>query len=125
MAAKPAARLNDNHTCPMVTGSVPHVGGPVLAPGKPTVLIEGQPAARKDDVCVCAAGGPDAISQGSATVFIGGKAAARLGDMTNHGGVIVSGAAKTFIGDGKGAPDPLRGCLAGASSSGAATISMA
>ena len=33
----PAARLTDMHVCPMVTGVVPHVGGPILAPGAPTV----------------------------------------------------------------------------------------
>ena len=35
----PAARLTDMHTCPMVTGVVPHVGGPILPPCEPTVLI--------------------------------------------------------------------------------------
>ena len=29
----PAARVGDMHVCPMVTGVVPHVGGPVLPPG--------------------------------------------------------------------------------------------
>jgi hypothetical protein len=28
------------HVCPMVTGVVPHVGGPILPPGAPTVLID-------------------------------------------------------------------------------------
>lgn len=35
----PAARLTDVHTRPMVTGVVPHVGGAILAPGCPTVII--------------------------------------------------------------------------------------
>jgi hypothetical protein len=32
----PAARVTDMHVCPMVTGIVPHVGGPILPPGCPT-----------------------------------------------------------------------------------------
>ncbi len=56
-----AARAGDMHLCPMVTGIVPHVGGPILPPGCPIVIIGGMPAAR-------------------------------LGDMTAHGGAIVLGA---------------------------------
>ena len=43
----PAARAGDMHVCPMVTGVVPHVGGPALPPGEPTVLIGGMPALRR------------------------------------------------------------------------------
>lgn len=93
----PAARLTDMHTCPMVTGIVPHVGGPVIGPGAPTVLIAGIPAAVVGDSCTCV-GPPDSIAQGSATVMIGGKPAARLGDMTAHGGSIVLGAPTVLIG---------------------------
>lgn len=93
----PAARLTDMHTCPMVTGLVPHVGGPVIGPGDPTVLIAGMPAAVMGDSCTCV-GPPDSIAQGSATVMIGGKPAARLGDMTAHGGSIVLGAPTVLIG---------------------------
>lgn len=85
-----AARVGDMHTCPMVTGTVPHVGGPVMPPGCPTVLIAGMPAARVGDMCTCS-GPPDTIVSGSATVKIGGMAAARMGDSTAHGGVIVAG----------------------------------
>ena len=42
----PAARVGDMHTCPMSDGPKPHVGGPILPPGAPTVLIGGMPAAR-------------------------------------------------------------------------------
>ena len=94
---KPAARVGDMHTCPMVTGMVPHVGGPILPPGCPTVLAENMPAARVGDQATCT-GPPDVIAMGSATVFIGGMPAARLGDMTAHGGVITIGAATVFIG---------------------------
>ena len=63
-----AARVGDMHTCPMVTGVVPHVGGPVLM-GSPTVLIGGMPAARVGDSCACV-GPPDTVAKGSATVMI-------------------------------------------------------
>jgi uncharacterized Zn-binding protein involved in type VI secretion len=93
----PAARVGDMHACPMVTGVVPHVGGPILPPGALTVLIGGQPAARVGDLAVCA-GGPDVIALGSFTVLIGGQPAARMGDMTAHGGVIVMGLPTVMIG---------------------------
>ena len=83
----PAARVSDMHTCPMVTGVVPHVGGPILPPGCPTVLIGGLPAARVSDRATCV-GPPDVIVKGSPTVLIGNLPAARIGDSTAHGGVI-------------------------------------
>jgi uncharacterized Zn-binding protein involved in type VI secretion len=85
------------HVCPMVTGTVPHVGGPILPGGIPTVLVGGLPAATVGDMCLCT-GPPDAIAKGSATVFIGGKPAARLGDTTAHGGSIVAGCPTVIIG---------------------------
>ena len=81
----------------MVTGLVPHVGGPILPPCMPRVLIGSLPAARVTDMLVCA-GGPDVIARGSATVMIGGLPAARQGDMTAHGGVIVIGFPTVMIG---------------------------
>ena len=93
----PAARVTDMHTCPMVTGVVPHVGGPILPPGAPTVMIAGMPAARVGDMCTCT-GPPDVIALGSMTVLIGGMPAARMGDMTAHGGVIVVGCPTVMIG---------------------------
>jgi len=93
----PAARLTDMHACPMVTGIVPHVGGPVVGPGVPTVLIAKLPAAVMGDSCVCV-GPPDTIVKGSATVMIGGKPAARMGDTCAHGGSIVLGAMNVMIG---------------------------
>ena len=96
----PAARLTDMHTCPMVTPAippVPHVGGPVVGPGEATVLIEKLPAAVVSDSCICV-GPPDTIVKGSATVMLGGKPAARMGDSTAHGGSIVLGAATVMIG---------------------------
>lgn len=93
----PAARLTDMHVCPMVTGMVPHVGGPIIGPCVPTVLIGSLPAAVLTDACLCN-GPPDRIVTGSATVKIGGRSAARLGDRTAHGGVIVAGALNVIIG---------------------------
>ena len=66
----PAARVGDMHVCPMVTPAVPpvpHVGGPILPPGYPKVLIGGLPAAR-------------------------------MGDMTAHGGSIIIGLPTVLIG---------------------------
>lgn len=93
----PAARTGDMHVCPMVTGTVPHVGGPVLPPGCPTVLIAGMPAARTGDMVTCS-GPPDTITAGSSSVMIGGAPAARMGDSTAHGGTIVAGAPTVLIG---------------------------
>jgi uncharacterized Zn-binding protein involved in type VI secretion len=93
----PAARITDMHVCPMVTAVVPHVGGPIMPPGAPTVMIGGLPAARVGDMLVCI-GPPDTIALGSVTVMIGGMPAARLGDPTAHGGTIVAGCPTVLIG---------------------------
>jgi uncharacterized Zn-binding protein involved in type VI secretion len=93
-----AARLTDMHVCPMVTPpGVPHVGGPVIGPGAPTVLIGNLPAAVLGDSCVCV-GPPDVIIMGSTTVMICGMPAARMGDITAHGGTIVIGCLTVLIG---------------------------
>jgi len=94
---QPSARLTDMHTCPMTTGPVPHVGGPIVGPGAPTVLIGFMPAARISDTLVCV-GPPDVIVKGSATVLIMNMPAARIGDSTAHGGVIVTGLPTVLIG---------------------------
>ncbi len=94
----PAARVGDMHTCPMVTVIVPHVGGPVLPPGVPTVLIGGMPAATVGSQAVCV-GPPDTIVAGSMTVIVGGLPAARAGDSTAHGGLLVSGEPTVVIGN--------------------------
>jgi uncharacterized Zn-binding protein involved in type VI secretion len=92
----PAARLTDMHVCPMVTVLVPHVGGPIVSPGAPTVLIGGMPAACVGDVCICV-GPPDVIAMGSTKVLIGGRPAARMTDPTAHGGMIVLGCFTVLI----------------------------
>jgi len=94
---QPSARLTDMHTCPMSTGPVPHVGGPISGPCAPTVLIGNMPAARISDMAVCV-GPPDVIAKGSATVLIMSMPAARIGDSMAHGGVIVSGMPTVLIG---------------------------
>lgn len=81
----------------MVTGLVPHVGGPILPPCCPTVIIGGLPAARQTDMAVCV-GPPDVIAMGSTSVLIGYLPAARMGDPTVHGGVIVMGCPTVIIG---------------------------
>ena len=93
----PAARVTDMHVCPMVTGIVPHVGGPILPPCATTVLIGFLPAARITDLAVCV-GPPDMIIMGSTTVLIEYLPAARMGDSTMHGGVIVLGCFTVIIG---------------------------
>ncbi len=100
----PAARVSDMHTCPMVTVLVPHVGGPILPPGVPTVLIDFLPAATVTDMLTCV-GPPDVIIMGSVGVTINYLPAARLGDPTAHGGVIVLGSPTCIIGEmGSAAP---------------------
>ena len=97
----PAARITDMHTCPMQTPAfpspIPHVGGPVVGPGGPNVLIGNMPAAVVGDMCTCV-GPPDTIVKGSSSVFIGGRPAARMGDSTAHGGTIVAGLPTVMIG---------------------------
>ncbi|SON57598.1 hypothetical protein HDIA_4057 [Hartmannibacter diazotrophicus] len=94
---QPAARVTDMHTCPMVSGVVPHVGGPIIPPCSVNVLTGSLPQARVTDMLVCA-GGPDVIVMGSPTVFVNGLPAARLGDNTVHGGIIVVGLPTVLIG---------------------------
>ncbi len=92
----PASRITDMHVCPMVTGIVPHVGGPI-ALGCFTVLTGAMPQARVTDMCVCV-GPPDMIAKGSATVLVQSLPAARIGDLTAHGGTIILGFPAVLIG---------------------------
>ncbi len=94
---QPAALVGDVHTCPMFDGPKPHVGGPILPPGCPTVLIGGKPAARVGDMATCV-GPPDTIvPPGSPTVLIGGQSAARVTDLTAHGGTITGPGCPTVL----------------------------
>lgn len=94
--AAPAARVGDYHTCPQITGLVPHVGGPIIT-GSPTVNICSLPAATVSSVATCT-GPPDQIVTGSATVLINGLPAARQGDISAHGGLIIQGCGTVLIG---------------------------
>ena len=100
----PAARVSDTHVCPMWSGVVPHVGGPVLPPCATTVFIGFLPAARVGDMLTCV-GPPDTIVTGSVTVLIKGAPAARISDLTVHGGVIMVGCPTVLIG-GPAPPAP-------------------
>ncbi|MBT9373066.1 PAAR domain-containing protein [Rhizobium sp. CSW-27] len=96
---KPAARLSDYHLCPMVDpGPKPHIGGPILPACSTNILIGNLPAARVTDKALCI-GPPDTIIQGSPTVFFNNLMAARMGDGTAHGGVIIMGQMNVLIGE--------------------------
>lgn len=109
---KPAARVSDFHMCPMVTpvgvAAVPHVGGPIMPPGCPTVLIGKLPAACMGDMAFCTPPAPpDSIAMGSTGVMIGKKPAARMGDPTVHGGSIMMGDFTVLIGEISVSPPPI------------------
>lgn len=95
-----AARFGDPHTCPKVEpGPVPHVGGPILQPCSLDIEIEDAAAARAVmDYARCEAGPLDPIAQGSPNVYMNDLHAARVGDMTQHGGLIIDGAATVEVG---------------------------
>jgi len=93
---QPAARIGDNHTCPVVVPP-PHVGGPIFT-GSPDVTIGYMAAARVSDSLVCA-GATDVIVAGALNVLINNLCAARMGDPTAHGGVIVQGLFSVLIGE--------------------------
>lgn len=96
----PCARLTDMHVCPMVTPSVPpvpHVGGPVLPPCVPTVLVGMLPAAPMGNTALCV-GPPDLLAKGSATVLVGNRPVVRvLIDTTAHGGFVAPPGCSTVI----------------------------
>ncbi len=98
MAGKPIATVGSMHMCPMCSGLVPHVGGPVVGPGMPGVTINGQAVAVMGDMCTCAGGPPDVIIQGNPSVLINGVPVATVGCMTAHGGQISSGIPGVTIG---------------------------
>jgi uncharacterized Zn-binding protein involved in type VI secretion len=92
---QPAARITDIQTCPMVTGIVPHVGGPISL-GCFTVLVSAMPQARISDMHICV-GPPGTLALGSPTVLVGGMPASRVGDLTAHGGTVVGPGAPTVL----------------------------
>ena len=100
--AGPAATVGSNHLCPMCSGIIPHIGGPIVQ-GSPNVLIGGKPAATIGSICICS-GPPDTIVTGVSNVLINGKPAATIGSMTAHGGSVVIGEGTVLIGTGSSAP---------------------
>lgn len=91
---KPVALVGDSHSCPKVEpGPVPHIGGPIIDAGQGFVTYNGLPVAVEGGVCQCT-GVPttDGHARGSSLVRIDGKGVMRIGDSTDHGGVITSGA---------------------------------
>lgn len=83
----PASRIGDLHVCPMVTGVVPHVGGPFIL-GSPTVLVGEMPQSRVTDQLTCV-GPPDVAVMGCETVLVGmagaGGAAGAMGGIQAMG----------------------------------------
>src|SRR5690554_6714102 len=104
MAGKPVATIGSMHVCPLVTGYIPHVGGPVSGPGMPGVTINGQPIAVMGDMCTCVAP-PDTIVQGCPGVTVNGKPVATMGSMTAHGGQITVGVPGVTVGPTPPTPD--------------------
>jgi uncharacterized Zn-binding protein involved in type VI secretion len=93
-----AARVGDMHTCPSnESGPTPHVGGPILK-GSDDVSVEDKDAARVGDPLVCVVGGPDYIVEGSETVLLNDKFAARNTSRTDHDGVVIGHAKDVWIG---------------------------
>ena len=126
----PAARVSDFVACPMATPGtppVPHVGGPIVPPCQFNVIVCGMPQARVGDMSQCV-GPPATIIRGSATVLVGNKPAARIGDQTNHGGTIVTGCPSVLIGDFAVVTPPViapaadKPCMKNAAKSGASFV---
>jgi uncharacterized Zn-binding protein involved in type VI secretion len=94
---RPAARVGDNHMCPLAEGGNPHGGGPLLRPGAAQVFIGGQRAARLLGLAMCD-GPTDIVKKGAPMVLIEGLPAVRKGDATVHGGCVMEGFAMVLIG---------------------------
>lgn len=112
----PAARVLDEHVCPL------HGGGPAEAPGTPDVLINGVPHVTATHVCSCKAEPPDFIVTGASTVLIGNQPAGRLTEKTMHGpGVLLGASPDVLIGSASigvtlgGGDSALGGCTSAAS----------
>jgi uncharacterized Zn-binding protein involved in type VI secretion/phosphoribosyl-AMP cyclohydrolase len=95
----PAARVSDPHQCNLSNSAETHEGGPVDAPGSPTVRTAFRAQARAGDACRCL-GPPDFVVTGAATVLVDGRPAARKGDRTMHqpAGTILGGVESVDIG---------------------------
>lgn len=99
----PAARVLSKVLCPLVTPGIPpipHAAGGVIIEGCINVLVSKIPAATVGSQILCAGPPPHPtmVALGSFTVLIGGKPAARVGDITSTGGVIMNGDPTVEIG---------------------------
>lgn len=92
----PICRLTDMHVCPMFTGPVPHVGGPITGPGAPTVLAMNLPVSCLGDLAVCV-GPPDTVVMGSPTVLAMGRPVTRMTSTCAHGGTVIGPGAITVL----------------------------
>lgn len=98
--SQPAATIGDMHICPMQTPGTP----PIPHVGGPVTgpgaatVLIGGKPAAVVGDMCTCVGPPDSIVKGSATVLIGGKPAARMGDSTAHGGSIIMGCVTVLIG---------------------------
>ncbi|WP_404999841.1 PAAR domain-containing protein [Escherichia coli] len=99
MMSKAVVLKGHNHTCPKVDpGPRPHIGGPVSECQQTFVTYNGVPLALVGDKLICkGSGSKDTIASGSTVLKINGKAVARMGDTTEHGGVIVEGESGLMI----------------------------
>ncbi len=104
----PIATIGSMHVCPMCSGTVPHVGGPISGPGAPNILINNKPAALMGDMCVCV-GPPDVIAQGAPNVFFNGVPVVCLGDLTAHGGAVTQGEPNVIVGSAVPTPSVTMG----------------
>lgn len=97
----PAARMMDMTACPMQTPAtppIPHVGGPITTPCSMNVITCFMNQSKLMDMAICAAGPPATLIKGSMTVMVNFVPAIRIGDVTDHGGQVVSGAPTVMIG---------------------------
>ncbi len=94
----PVCHLEDLHVCPMVTGVVPHFGGPIEGPGCEEVLVGEMPVSVMGDEIVCV-GPPDMVALGFPTVLAGERPVTFIGSLCEHGGIVV----------GPGCPDVIVG----------------
>jgi len=86
----PVALKGHQHLCPMVTGVVPHVGGPIKQ-GDSNFTVNGVPIALQGHTAQCQAGGPDPLAQGAPALTVNGIPVMLQGGTTAHGGKIVQG----------------------------------
>ena len=93
---KQVVTIGTMHICPMVTGMIPHIGGPIIGPGCPGVKINGKPVSLIGDICTCS-GPPDVVAQGHSGVFVNGTPIVVHNCLTAHGGIIPMGESGVII----------------------------